>query len=66
MPQPVILNRSSGKDAAMAYPELMRDPRFEVRELLTTINAEADRVFMHGTREAVLDRRRLWACPCAS
>lgn len=57
MPHPTVLNWSSGKDAALSYLELLRNPEFEVRELLTTINAEADRVFMHGTREAVLDRQ---------
>lgn len=57
MPHPVVLNWSSGKDAAMAFLELSRNPDFDVRHLLTTINAEADRVFMHGVREAVLDRQ---------
>lgn len=57
MPYPVVLNWSSGKDAAMAFLELLRDPRFEVRQLLTTVNAEADRVFMHGLRESVLERQ---------
>lgn len=57
MPLPVVLNWSSGKDAAMAFLELTRSPDYEIRELLTTVNAEADRVFMHGVREAILGRQ---------
>jgi uncharacterized protein (TIGR00290 family) len=57
MPYPIVLNWSSGKDATLACLELLRHQDYEVCELLTTINAEADRVFMHGTRESVLDQQ---------
>jgi uncharacterized protein (TIGR00290 family) len=55
MPQNLVLNWSSGKDAALAYHLLRKDNSYNVKELLTTINSEADRVFMHGTREKLLD-----------
>jgi uncharacterized protein (TIGR00290 family) len=55
MPQNVVLNWSSGKDAALAFHFLRHASDYNVKALLTTINAEADRVFMHGTREALLE-----------
>jgi uncharacterized protein (TIGR00290 family) len=45
---------SSGKDSAMALAELRGDPAVEVTGLLTTINAEADRVAMHAVRRSLL------------
>ena len=50
-----VLNWSSGKDAAMAYHFLSSDESFYVTHLLTTINAEQDRIFMHGVRESLLE-----------
>lgn len=50
-----VLNWSSGKDAALAYYLLQQDERYEVDSLLTTINADKDRVVMHGVREELLD-----------
>jgi uncharacterized protein (TIGR00290 family) len=55
MSQNVVLNWSSGKDAALAFHLLQQTDQYKVTALLTTINAEVDRVFMHGTREALLD-----------
>jgi len=49
------LNWSSGKDAALAYHLLSTNSQYKVASLLTTINAEHDRVFMHGLREQLLD-----------
>jgi uncharacterized protein (TIGR00290 family) len=45
---------SSGKDSAMALAVLRRDPALEVTGLLTTLNAEADRVAMHAVRRSLL------------
>lgn len=50
-----VLNWSSGKDAALAYYLLQQDERYDVVSLLTTINADKDRVVMHGVREELLD-----------
>lgn len=52
-----VLNWSSGKDAAMAFFELQRSPRYEVVQLLTTVNAEAERVVMHGVRAELAERQ---------
>ncbi len=50
-----VLNWSSGKDAALAYYLLSRGGEYNVRSLLTTINAENERIVMHGVREELLD-----------
>ena len=65
----VLLSWSSGKDCAWALHLLRRDPQIEVCGLLTTVNAEFDRVAMHGTRRAVLEAQAeaaglpLWVVP---
>ncbi|XZF14435.1 ATP-binding protein [Chitinophagaceae bacterium MMS25-I14] len=50
-----VLNWSSGKDAALSLYYLSQQPAYTVSHLLTTINAEQDRIFMHGIREELLD-----------
>lgn len=52
--QKTVLNWSSGKDAAMAY-YLMQQQGHNISHLLTTLNDEHDRIFMHGTREQLLE-----------
>src|SRR5579863_4230245 len=65
----VLLSWSSGKDSAWTLHVLRRDPSIEVCGLLTTLNAEFDRVAMHGVRHAVLEaqaaaaRLPLWTVP---
>lgn len=46
---------SSGKDSTFALAEARRDPALEVTALLTTVNAEADRVAMHAVRRQLLE-----------
>jgi uncharacterized protein (TIGR00290 family) len=53
----IVLNWSSGKDAALAYHLLSKSPDCQVVRLLTTINEEARRVVMHGLSEALLDEQ---------
>ena len=65
----VLLSWSSGKDCAWALHVLRRRRDVEVVGLLTTLNAEFDRVAMHGTRRAVLEAQAaaaelpLWIVP---
>jgi len=65
----VLLSWSSGKDSAWTLHLLRRDPAIELCGLLTTINAEFQRVAMHGTRLAVLEAQAraaelpLWTVP---
>lgn len=51
----VVMNWSSGKDAALAYHTLLKQNTFSIKYLLTTINQEHERIFMHGVREKLLD-----------
>jgi uncharacterized protein (TIGR00290 family) len=65
----VLLSWSSGKDCAWALHLLRQQPDIELVGLLTTINAEFDRVAMHGTRRAILEAQAdaadlsLWSVP---
>ncbi|SMD10022.1 Dph6-related ATP pyrophosphatase [Pedobacter nyackensis] len=49
-----IFNWSGGKDSTLALHHIMRDPNFDVRYLLTTVNEAYNRVSMHGVRESLL------------
>jgi uncharacterized protein (TIGR00290 family) len=46
---------SSGKDSALALHHAMRGREVELTGLLTTVNAEFDRVAMHGVRRTLLE-----------
>ena len=65
----ILLSWSSGKDCAWALHLLRQQPDIEIVGLLTTINAEFDRVAMHGTRRAILEAQAaaaalpLWDIP---
>jgi uncharacterized protein (TIGR00290 family) len=65
----VLLSWSSGKDSAWTLHLLRCDPEIELCGLLTTVNAEFDRVAMHGTRRSVLEAQAraaevpLWVVP---
>ena len=64
-----LVSWSSGKDCAWALHLLRQQPDIEVVGLLTTVNAEFDRVAMHGTRRSVLEAQAaaaqlpLWSIP---
>ena len=45
---------SGGKDSSLALWEIRRAQRYVVETLLTTVNAEYDRVSMHGVRRELL------------
>jgi len=65
----ILVSWSSGKDCAWALHLLRQQPDIEIVGLLTTINAEFERVAMHGTRRSILDAQAaaadlpLWAIP---
>jgi len=65
----VLLSWSSGKDSAWTLHLLRKRGEFELVGLLTTLNAEFDRVAMHGTRRSLLQAQAeaaalpLWAVP---
>ncbi len=52
-----FLNWSSGKDAALALYLLQHQKEFYVEKLLTTVNADFDRVSMHGLCGSLLRKQ---------
>lgn len=43
-----VFNWSGGKDSALALQTVLREDRYEVVSLLTTVDASNDRSSMHG------------------
>jgi len=56
-PQDVLVAWSGGKDSALALREIVRDGRYRVAALLTTVTREYDRISMHGVRRTLLERQ---------
>lgn len=54
MSKKAFFNWSGGKDSALALYRLMQNPAFEITTLLTSLNAESDRISMHGVRSDLL------------
>jgi uncharacterized protein (TIGR00290 family) len=57
MAQPVLVAWSGGKDSALALQEVLRDERYRVVALVTTVTSEYDRISMHGVRRGLLHRQ---------
>jgi uncharacterized protein (TIGR00290 family) len=55
MREKVVLSWSGGKDSSMALHALLRDERYEVVGLLTSVAAEYKRISHHGVREELLE-----------
>lgn len=53
--EPLIFAWSGGKDSAYALFQLMKDSRYEVIYLLSTINGNNSRLSMHGVREELIE-----------
>ena len=54
---PAIFNWSGGKDSSLALYKVLQEKKYEVRCLLTTLNAENERVSMHGIRKELLQQQ---------
>ena len=52
-----IFNWSSGKDSAMALYKVLQEDALSIHCLMTTINAQHDRISMHGVRTALLEKQ---------
>ncbi|RPI17901.1 MAG: diphthine--ammonia ligase [Ignavibacteriae bacterium] len=50
-----VLNWSGGKDSSLSLYKVLKDKRYDVCSLLTTINDEFNRVSMHGVRTELLE-----------
>lgn len=72
----VALSWSSGKDSAWTLHVLRQQPDIQIAALITTFNAEADRVAMHAVRRVLVEAQAertgipLWAVelpwPCSN
>lgn len=51
---PAYFNWSGGKDSSLALYELLRQQQYDIRTLVTTVNAEHQRISMHGVRRELL------------
>ncbi|SJZ34075.1 diphthine--ammonia ligase [Sediminibacterium ginsengisoli] len=52
-----LFNWSGGKDSALALFHTLRNPDYEIQQLLTSINGTYDRVSMHGVRTVLLEQQ---------
>jgi len=57
MKEKVIFCWSGGKDSAFALYKVLKEEKYEVIALLTTLNSEYKRISMHGVREELLDKQ---------
>jgi uncharacterized protein (TIGR00290 family) len=53
--QKAILCWSGGKDSSYCLHKVIQEGKYEIKYLLTTLNAEYKRISMHGVREELLD-----------
>lgn len=51
---PAVFNWSGGKDSTLALHYILKEQKFEVKYLLTTVNDSLNSVAMHGVREVLL------------
>jgi uncharacterized protein (TIGR00290 family) len=52
-----LFNWSGGKDSSLCLYHALRDERFDIQYLLTTINGKYKRISMHGVTEDLLDNQ---------
>lgn len=57
MKKRTLLSWSSGKDSAWALYQMRRDPAIAVEGLFSVMNKRVNRVSMHATRAALLERQ---------
>lgn len=55
--QKALFNWSGGKDSSLCLYHALRDERFDIQYLLTTVNGKNKRVSMHGVSEVLLDEQ---------
>ncbi|MBY0542065.1 MAG: diphthine--ammonia ligase [Sphingobacteriaceae bacterium] len=51
---PAVFHWSGGKDSTLALHYILKESKFDVRYLLTTVNNSFDRVSIHGVRKELL------------
>jgi len=53
----VIVSWSGGKDSAIALHEIIKNQKYKISALLTTVTEDYDRISMHGVRRILLERQ---------
>ena len=53
----VVCAWSGGKDSVMALHEIVKNKRYDVLALLTTLTEGYDRISMHGVRRELLEEQ---------
>ena len=56
MREKVIVCTSAGKDSTFALFKILKDKKYEVITLLTTVTKNYDRISMHGVRRVLLEQ----------
>ncbi|HVA65603.1 MAG TPA: ATP-binding protein [Elusimicrobiota bacterium] len=51
----IVLSWSGGKDSAMAAYEILKEGRYDIAALLTTVTEDYGRISMHGVRRVLLE-----------
>ena len=54
---PSIFNWSGGKDSSLTLYHVLKDKSYDVKYLLTTVNAQYQRISMHGVRVDLLEQQ---------
>ncbi|MDV7187543.1 diphthine--ammonia ligase [Lutibacter sp. TH_r2] len=54
-----IFNWSGGKDSALALYHVLKDNKFDIAQLVTTVNSKYNRISMHGVRNELLTAQGL-------
>lgn len=49
-----IFNWSGGKDSSLALYHILKEGKFDITALMTTVNSKYDRISMHGVRKELL------------
>lgn len=57
MQDKILMCWSGGKDSSMALYELIKNPKYEIAALLTTVTEGYDRISMHGVRRELLEQQ---------
>jgi uncharacterized protein (TIGR00290 family) len=57
MPHKSIFNWSGGKDSALALYYARQHPEYNIERLVTSVNAEYNRISMHGVRVELLEQQ---------
>ena len=53
----ILVSWSGGKDSAIALAEVLKDGRYEISALLTTVTRDYNRISMHGVRQILLKQQ---------